>query len=201
LGRGRHADLSAAARGSGRAAAAIGGFAHTSGMSLSIRNVTAADYPAVLALNLESEALMSPLDAQRLAALDRESVYHRVACDGEDIVAFLLAFREGADYDSPNYVWFAQHYPRFLYVDRIAVAASHRGRKLGGLLYDDLFAFARERGFAQIACEFYIVPFNEVSSRFHARYGFGEVGTQWVAGGAKQVSLQIAPVPAAAAPA
>ncbi|MGO1069818.1 GNAT family N-acetyltransferase [Lysobacter sp. CA199] len=167
-------------------------------MSLSIRNVTAADHPSVLALNLESEALMSPLDAMRLARLDRQSVYHRVVCDGQDIVAFLLAFREGADYDSPNYLWFCERYPTFLYVDRIAVAESHRGRKLGGLLYDDLFAFARDRGFNQIACEFYIVPFNEASSRFHARYGFAEVGTQWAVDGAKQVSLQVAPVPAAA---
>lgn len=164
--------------------------------SLIVRNVTAADLPAVLALNLESEALMSPLDAQRLAELDRQSVYHRVVCDGDSVVAFLLAFREGADYDSPNYLWFCERYPTFLYVDRIAVAASHRGRKLGGLLYDDLFGFARERGFARIVCEFYIVPFNEASSRFHARYGFGEVGTQWVAGNSKQVSLQVAAVPA-----
>ncbi|MGH8081662.1 MAG: GNAT family N-acetyltransferase [Lysobacter sp.] len=167
-------------------------------MTLSIRNVTAADHPAILALNLESEALMSPLDAQRLAQLDLQSVYHRVACDEGRVVAFLLAFREGADYDSPNYLWFCERYSTFLYVDRIAVAASHRGQKVGGLLYDDLFAFARESGFAQIACEFYIVPFNEASSRFHARYGFGEVGTQWVANGAKQVSLQVAPVLAAA---
>lgn len=173
--------------------------AHTSRMTLTLRPVTPADYPAILALNLESEALMSPLDAERLAKLDRESAYHRVACDGDDIVAFLLAFHEGADYDSPNYVWFAERYPTFLYVDRIAVAESHRGRKLGGQLYDDLFAFAREHDFEQITCEFYIVPFNEASSRFHARYGFGEVGTQWVANGAKQVSLQVAPVPAAAA--
>ncbi|UOF14749.1 GNAT family N-acetyltransferase [Lysobacter capsici] len=166
-------------------------------MSLRIRPVTAADYPAILALNLESEALMSPLDAERLAKLDRESVYHRVACDGDSVVAFLLAFAQGADYDSPNYLWFSQRYPAFLYVDRIAVAGSHQGRRLGGLLYDDLFAFARERGFEQVTCEFYIVPFNEVSSRFHARYGFNEVGTQWVADGAKQVSLQVAPVPGA----
>lgn len=163
-------------------------------MTLTIRPATAADHAAILALNLESEALMSPLDAVRLARLDRESAYHRVACDGDEVVAFLLAFREGADYDSPNYLWFSQRYPTFLYVDRIAVAASHRGRGLGGLLYDDLFAFARMQGFEQITCEFYIVPFNEASSRFHARYGFAEVGTQWVADGAKQVSLQVAPV-------
>lgn len=161
-----------------------------------VRAATPADHPAVLALNLESEALMSPLDARRLAELDRQAVYHRVVCDGDAVVAFLLAFREGADYDSPNYRWFSERYPAFLYVDRIAVAASHRGRKLGGLLYDDLFGFAREHGFAQVVCEFYIVPSNEASSRFHAGYGFGEVGTQWVAGDTKQVSLQVAPVPA-----
>lgn len=167
-------------------------------MTVSLRDATPADHPAILALNLESEALMSPLDAARLAALDRESAYHRVACDGERIVAFLLAFSEGAAYDSPNYRWFAERYARFVYVDRIAVAASHRGRRLGRLLYDDLFGFARERGFAQVTCEFYIAPFNEASSRFHARYGFAEVGTQWVADGAKQVSLQVAPVAAPA---
>lgn len=168
-------------------------------MTLSIRNATLADHPAILALNLECEALMSPLDAARLARLERESACHRVVCDGEQVVAFLLAFREGADYDSPNYRWFSERYPSFLYVDRIAVAASHRGRKLGGLLYEDLFAFAREQGFERIACEFYIVPFNEASSRFHARYGFAQVGTQWVAGDSKQVSLQVAPVPRVAA--
>ncbi|MGJ7902148.1 GNAT family N-acetyltransferase [Lysobacter sp. 1R34A] len=161
-----------------------------------IRDATPADHPAVLALNLESEALMSPLDAPRLADLDRQAVYHRVVCDGDAVVAFLLAFREGADYDSPNYRWFSERYPAFIYVDRIAVAAGHRGRKLGGLLYDDLFGFAREQGFDRVVCEFYIVPFNEASSRFHAGYGFGEVGTQWVAGDTKQVSLQVAPVPA-----
>lgn len=157
-----------------------------------VRPVAPADYPAVLALNLEAEALMSPLDASRLAMLDRQSAYHRVACDGDAVVAFLLALDHRADYDSPNYQWYRQRYPRFVYIDRVAVAASHRGHGLGGALYDDLFAFARDRGFDTVAAEFYIEPFNEASSRFHARYGFAEVGTQWVAGGSKRVSLQIA---------
>ncbi|MBX9401127.1 GNAT family N-acetyltransferase [Lysobacter sp. BMK333-48F3] len=164
--------------------------------ALTVRDATAADHPAILALNLESVDLMSPMDAQRLRELDREAAYHRAVCDGDEVVGFLLALREGAAYDSPNYLWFGERYPAFLYVDRIAVAASHRGRRLGGLLYDDLFGFARDGGFERIACEFYIVPFNQASSRFHARYGFAEVGTQWVAEGRKQVSLQIAPVAA-----
>jgi predicted GNAT superfamily acetyltransferase len=159
-----------------------------------VRPATPADHPAILALNLEAEALMSPMDSQRLHALNAQSVYHRVVCDDDAVVAFLLAFDENADYDSPNYLWYRQRYPRFVYIDRIAVAASHRNRRIGGLLYDDLFAFARERGFDTLAAEFYIEPFNEVSSRFHARYGFSEVGTQWVAQGTKRVSLQIAAV-------
>jgi len=161
-------------------------------MTIAIRDATAADFTVILALNLESEHLMSPLDAPRLAHLHAQSAYHRVACDGDAVVAFLLVFREGADYDSPNYLWFAQRYPAFLYIDRIAVTGTHQGRQIGHALYADLFAFARGLGVDTLACEFYVEPFNAASSRFHAKFGFYEVGTQWVGGGTKRVSLQIA---------
>ena len=161
-------------------------------MSFAIRDATPDDHDAILALNLESEHLLSPLDAARLIELDARAAYHRVVCDGDAVVAFLLAFREGADYDSPNYLWFAQRYPAFLYIDRVVVAASHQGRQLGKMLYEDLFAFARGQGIDTVTCEFYIEPLNEASRRFHAKFGFHEVGTQWVAAGRKQVSLQVA---------
>ena len=161
-------------------------------MALSIRPATSMDHPAILALNLESEYLLSPLDAARLQQLDAQAAYHRVVCDGDTVAGFLLAFREGADYDSPNYLWFGRRYPAFLYVDRIAIAASHQGRQLGRLLYEDLFAFALTQGIDTVACEFYVEPLNVASQRFHARFGFREVGTQWVADGRKKVSLQVA---------
>jgi len=44
------------------------------------------------------------------------------------------------------------------------------------------------------ACDFEIEPPNPVSARFHARFGFREVGQQRVAGGTKAVSLQAGPV-------
>ncbi|HJR75113.1 MAG TPA: GNAT family N-acetyltransferase [Luteimonas sp.] len=157
-----------------------------------IRDATSADHAAILALNLESEALVSPMDAARLRTLDAQAAYHRVADIGGEVAAFLLAFREGADYDSPNYRWFAERYPRFLYVDRIIVSSAWQGRKLGNALYEDLFFFAREDKVPLVTCEFYTVPFNEGSSRFHAKFGFREVGRQWVADGKKEVSLQIA---------
>jgi predicted GNAT superfamily acetyltransferase len=156
---------------------------------LVLRDIVDADTPAILALNLESEAVLSPMDAARYAHLHAQSAYGRVLEADGAVIAFLLAFREGADYDSPNYRWFDAQYDAFLYVDRVVVAASHQGRKLGAHLYDDLFAFARASAVPFVTCEFDIEPPNEASRRFHARYGFSEVGTQALPGG-KRVSLQ-----------
>jgi hypothetical protein len=155
-----------------------------------IRAAAPSDFPAILALNAESEALLSPLSRAHLEHLHSQAAYHRVAELDSSVAAFLLAFREGADYDSPNYLWFNARYKNFLYVDRVVVAVAAQGKRLGAALYDDLFAFAREKKIPVVTCEFYIQPLNEVSSRFHARFGFREVGTQWVADGKKQVSLQ-----------
>jgi predicted GNAT superfamily acetyltransferase len=156
-----------------------------------IRNAIADDFPAILALNAESVHFLSPLDAARLGHLHAQAAYHRVVEHEEKVAAFLLAFREGADYDSSNYRWFAQHYARFLYIDRIVVAASARGLGFGAQLYDDILAFAAATNAARLTAEFDVEPPNPVSAAFHRRYGFREVGTQWLGGGKKQVSLQV----------
>ena len=70
--------------------------------------------------------------------------------------------------------------------------ADHRGLRLGTRLYEDLFAFARREGILHVTCEYNIVPPNEPSRVFHDKFGFHEQGTQWVAAGSKQVSLQMA---------
>jgi predicted GNAT superfamily acetyltransferase len=158
--------------------------------STTIRVATLADFPRILALNAESVHFLSPLDAPRLQHLHAQAAYHRVAEIEGRVAAFLLAFRKGADYDSPNYRWFAQRYAQFLYIDRVVVAAAQQGRGLGALLYEDLFAFARSHAIAQVTCEFDLEPPNPASAHFHARFGFREVGTQWLGGGKKQVSLQ-----------
>jgi predicted GNAT superfamily acetyltransferase len=68
------------------------------------------------------------MDAEHLAHLHGQAAYHRVTEVGPSVAAVLLAFREGADYDSPNYRWFAKRYDSFLYIDRVVVSASHRRR-------------------------------------------------------------------------
>lgn len=159
-----------------------------------LRDYTAADAAAVLALNAASVAVLSPLDEAGLARLAAQAASFRIAGATGRVDAFLLALREGADYASPNYRWFAARHPRFLYIDRVVVAAAQRGSGLGAALYDDLFAQARAGGVPWLACEFDIDPPNPASARFHARFGFGEVGRQRVAGGKKEVSLQMARV-------
>jgi predicted GNAT superfamily acetyltransferase len=155
-----------------------------------IRNAIADDFPAILGLNAESVHFLSPLDAVRLRHLHAQAAYHRVVEHEGKVAAFLLAFREGADYDSPNYRWFAQHYARFLYIDRIVVAASARGLGFGAQLYDDILMFAAAKNAARLTAEFDVEPPNPVSAAFHRRFGFREVGTQWIGGDKKQVSLQ-----------
>jgi predicted GNAT superfamily acetyltransferase len=155
-----------------------------------IRPAVEEDFGAILRLNAEWEHVTSSLDETRLAKLHTDAAYHRVVESEGAIVAFLLAFREGAGYDSPNYRWFQERGGEFLYVDRVIVQRELHGTGLGAALYEDLFAFAEAEGIGRVVCEVDIEPFNEASSRFHDRYGFEEVGTQWVAGGAKRVSLR-----------
>ncbi|CAN7518218.1 GNAT family N-acetyltransferase [Pseudoxanthomonas sp. LjRoot143] len=157
-----------------------------------IRDANEGDYAAIVALNTAEVRHTSPMDEDRLRQLASLSAYHRVVTLDDRVVAFLLAMRAGADYRNDNFGWFAERHPDFLYVDRIVVDASVQGHRLGSRLYEDLFAFAREHGIPRVTCEFNVVPPNEPSRLFHARHGFAEAGRQWLDGGRKQVSMQVA---------
>lgn len=153
-----------------------------------IRNARAADFPSITALNAESEAFLSPMSEARLERLHDWASYHRLIARNAGVAAFLLAFREGAGYDSPNYRWFSERYKSFIYIDRVVVAPAERGKGFATSLYLDVFAFARKTGIALVTCEFDIEPPNEVSRRFHERLGFEEVGKH--AYNNKRVSMQ-----------
>lgn len=159
-----------------------------------VRPAQAEDYASILALNEESVRFLSPLSAERLATLDREAALHLVVEQAGLVIAFLLAFREHANYASVNYRWFGERYPMFLYIDRVVVQQSLRARGAGTLLYGRAFSHAVQTGVPRLACEYDVEPPNPASAHFHAKFGFREVGRQLVADGSKQVSLQIASV-------
>ena len=139
---------------------------------------------ALLALNNEHATELSWLTSERLTHLVRQAFFtRRIGL----IDAFLLAFDQDADYDSPNFLWFRSRYKRFVYVDRIVVAARSRGRGLARLLYRDLFAEAVRAGHVRVVCEVNSQPPNPASDAFHAALGFVEVGTAAIDGGGKTV--------------
>jgi predicted GNAT superfamily acetyltransferase len=156
-----------------------------------LQSVTAAEIsPAhrlaktLLALNNAHAAQLSWLEPERLAHLVGQAFLARRI--GE-VDAFLLALDQDANYDSSNFLWVRSRYQRFVYVDRIVVAPSARGRGYARRLYLDLFEQALKAGHDQILCEVNIKPPNPTSDAFHAALGFVEIGTADVYGGSRTV--------------
>jgi predicted GNAT superfamily acetyltransferase len=139
---------------------------------------------ALLALNNAHARELSWLEAERLEYLVREAFLARRI---GKVDAFLLAFDQDARYDSPNFIWFRDRYPRFVYVDRIAVAPSARGRGCARRLYSDLFEHAVRAGHDRVVCEVNTIPPNAGSDAFHAALGFVEVGTASIHDGSRTV--------------
>jgi predicted GNAT superfamily acetyltransferase len=139
---------------------------------------------ALLALNNAHAVELSRLDPDRLSRLVGEAF---LAMRIGEADAFLLAFDQRADYDSPNFQWFRARYDRFVYVDRVVTAPSARGQGVGRRLYGELLARARAAGHDRIVCEVNIDPPNPASDAFHAALGFVEVGTAALPGSGKVV--------------
>ena len=139
---------------------------------------------AMLALNNDHAQELSWLEPARLQHLVEQSFLARRIGNLE---AFLLAFDQSARYDSPNFLWFCARFPRFVYVDRIVVAPSARGRGHARRLYDDLFRHAAAAGHERVVCEVNTQPPNPASDAFHAALGFVEVGAASVYDGNRTV--------------
>jgi len=139
---------------------------------------------ALLALNNAHAQELSWLEPERLAHLVSQAF---LASRIGSVDAFLLAFDQDADYDSPNFLWFRSRYARFVYIDRIAVARAARGRGHARALYEELFACASRAGHDRVVCEVNSMPPNPQSDAFHVALGFSEVGTGILHAGRKTV--------------
>ena len=106
------------------------------------------------------------------------------------------ALREGTPYDSPNYRWFSERYPEFVYIDRIVIARPFRRLGLGRVFYADVTSYAEVR-VPVLTCEVFLEPRDDISVLFHGTYGFQEVGQQTMPGvgpprrAARQGSVQL----------
>jgi uncharacterized protein len=157
-------------------------------MALAIRDVREHDLDAVLALNNAAGRSILALDAAQLRYFFEHAEYFRVAEIDGHLAGFLIALREDGNYESPNYRWFAERYPQFVYVDRIVIANAYRRHGLGRIFYCDVHSYAEVR-VPLLACEVFLEPRDDVVVLFHGTYGFQEVGQQRMGENGPQVSL------------
>ncbi len=157
-------------------------------MAIHVRDVREQELDAILALNNAGGASILALDHGAIRRHFELAAYFRVAEIDGLLAGFLIAYTADADYASPNFLWFRQNYPEFLYIDRIVVASSRRGSGLGRVFYADVTSFAEAR-VPLLACEVFLEPRNDVAVLFHGTYGFHEVGQQVMAGVGRRVSL------------
>jgi predicted GNAT superfamily acetyltransferase len=153
-------------------------------MSTILRSPSADDDAAMLALNNESAVETSLLNIVSLQQLVASSFYVRIAgqMDG-----FCIALDQDAKYQNPNFEWFRRKYRRFVYIDRIVVAARARGQGIAREMYSDLKLASKNADRSLIGCEINIDPPNLASDRFHEAFGFVEVGRAFLADRAKTV--------------
>lgn len=153
-----------------------------------VRPLEAADLDAVRELNAANVPAVGVLDDDRVALFRRAATWW-VALHDDTLVATLVGLREGVEYASPNYRWFADRHPRFAYVDRIAVAPAARGTGLAQQLYERWFALARTDEVPVVCAEVNVVPPNPRSTAFHLRLGFSSVAELAPYDGDERVAL------------
>lgn len=157
-------------------------------MSLTVRDVQAHELDAILALNNAAGSTILPLDRAGIGRLVDYACYLRVAEADGQLAGFLLALREGTQYESSNYRWFSERYPEFVYIDRIVIARPFRRLGLGRVFYADVTGFAEVR-VPVLTCEVFLEPRDDISVLFHGTYGFQEVGQQTMQGVGRRVAL------------
>ncbi len=160
---------------------------------MNIRETSANDLDAALALNNTNVPELNELDADEIARLVSISHVALTAEVGGEFAGFCIVFAPGAEYASLNYQWFSRTYDDFVYLDRIAVHPSFRRYGIGRAFYGELVERLTGR-FPLLTCEVNVRPRNDASLDFHHSIGFREVSQQDTDGGKKTVSLLALPL-------
>ena len=127
-------------------------------------------------LNQENTPEVGSLSTiDELSKLIDMSALNFYVLDDEEIIGFVVCFREGSGYKSLNYKFFNDNEGKFLYIDRVVIKEGHRRKGAGTILYSHLKILADQEGIP-VCCEVNTIPRNSISLDFHEKNGFIEVG-------------------------
>lgn len=157
-------------------------------MPITLRDVREHELDAVLAINNAAGASILPMDAAKLRFFWEHADYFRVAEQDGVITGFLIGLSHDAPHDSPNFLWFRERYPRFLYIDRIVIAPSRQRHGRGRTFYADVQSFAEVR-WPLLCCEVFLQPGTNHALLFHGSFGFREAGQQAMPGTALRAAM------------
>lgn len=145
-----------------------------------LRACRADDLGAIHTINEGAYPAVATETLTDLAHIASESVIALVAEVGHEIAGFCFVLDPGADYDSVNFLWFADRYADFVYLDRVAIAPAFQRRGIGSAMYAEVERLAIERrpSATHFTLEVNLRPRNDQSLAFHAELGFVEVGRQ-----------------------
>ncbi|MBN8554167.1 MAG: GNAT family N-acetyltransferase [Deltaproteobacteria bacterium] len=131
---------------------------------------------------------VNSLSLEDFLILSKKAPYAKVALIDKHIAGFLMGFNETASYQSPNFLWFKNQYPKFFYIDRVVVDRHFRRQGVGLKLYQDVEKLSSSSS-KLITTEVNLEPPNPGSLKFHFGFGFKEVGQQKTEADTKTVCL------------
>ena len=127
-------------------------------------------------LNQSNTPEVGSLDSvDHLQNLLQMSLLNLFVSNNEEMIGFIICFKENSNYSSKNYKFFSKREKKFLYIDRVAIAEKYRRKGLGKILYNKLENLCIENKIP-LCCEVNTFPMNKPSIDFHKNLGFIEVG-------------------------
>ena len=125
-----------------------------------------------------------PLDEFKL--LVENSDYNCCIVENKTVVGFVICFQDNktstsflTEQNHKNFIEIQKQMNNFLYIDRIAVHENYRGQNIGKEIYQHVEKFAIVNNIELLTAEINLLPKkNEISFKFHEKYGFREFSTK-----------------------
>lgn len=153
-----------------------------------VRSMQPSDYRWALALNNAESPHVNTYNEYNFPRFVELAAWVSVAVQDHKPVGFAILFLPGSTYSSENYRWVAKRYTRFIYLDRILVEPSHRGKGIGKVLYDAAIDFGRRRA-PIVTCAVNEEPPNPEATGFCQKIGFRTLSRNKPEGSKKSTAI------------